>query len=324
MAEGRPSEGAEHGVVVGAGIGYGYPQVRAFLTSLRATGFAGSIVLILDARLDAHERARIEAHGVHVVGVANNAWYVVANDRKAKLARGLLRSPIGQAITRRRSADARLHLQSASNRRFALYRELPDRLPQVFDQAPWAFLTDVRDVYFQRDPATAFGPLAATSGLHLFAEGPPPGFDDGPDGTFRIGEATSTIRWVRGLSDDATATELASRRVICSGTILATPAMMVELSERIAAALGVLVPGRATFGYDQGALNLLYYTGRLDDLAPVVHDNGTGGLATLGAIAGGPGWTAPGGEVEVNGEVAAVVHQYDRVPSLLEAWAPSS
>lgn len=309
------------GVIVGAAVGYGSAQVEPFLRSIRATGFDGPIVLILDRKLPTPELDRIRSHDVTVHLVWNNSWLVVANTRRAKAARVVLRSPLGRAALRPASTRTKLKLHSASNRRFALYPEVRQAHPDLFDRARWVFLTDVRDVYFQDDPSAVFAEAIASGDLHLYGEGPPPGFDDGPDGVFRIGEATSTIRWVKGLSDDATGERLASERVICSGTILLTPDMMVTLSNRIVDLLDHLEPGRATFGYDQGALNLLYYTHRIADLEPVVHDNGTGGLATLGAIATRPGWEYRDDHVWINELAPPVVHQYDRVPTLKDAWS---
>ncbi|CAN5652404.1 hypothetical protein BH10ACT1_BH10ACT1_08030 [soil metagenome] len=302
-------------------MGYGYEQVAPFVRSIRNSGFRGPVVLILDRRLDGEQLARLEAEGVTPHLVWNNSWLVVANAPFSRLARLALRSPLGRWALLRASPRTRLTLQSATNRRFLLYADLLVERPELFAPAPWVFLTDVRDVYFQGNPADAFGQAVDRVPLHLFAEGPPPGHDQGPAGTFRIRQGSSTIGWIRGLAGDSVAEQLADERVICSGTILVATPSLPELSTLMTELMAPLEPGRSTFGFDQGALNLLHYTGRLEALGTEVHDNGTGDLLTLGAISHDDSWSFEDGRVSVAGTSPSVVHQYDRAPVLKAAWA---
>jgi hypothetical protein len=109
------------------------------------------------------------------------------------------------------------------------------------------------------------------------------------------------------------------RPVLCSGTILGSPAACERLLERMLA-LQAVPPGRFQRVLDQGALNLLAHTGALDDLEPAVHPLGGGGVVTAGVLAGRPELHVAGDGVRWSDETPPVVHQYDRIPGLADVY----
>jgi len=307
------------GVVIGAAVGYRFEQVATFVRSLRGVGYTGKIVLLIDRQTYDRERGTFLHHGVTIVPVTNNFSVVGSRRLHARGLRLALRStPIRQVVSRM-PLHRNLALQWATNTRFAWYRALVADQSDLLRRTAWVFLTDVRDVVFQRDPSSDFSGVVAKSGIGLFAEGPSTPLNSAAYSSpvqMTIGDSPSTVRWVSGLVDTATTKRLMGAQLLCSGTILLRAETLEELCNRMIGVLRRLQPGRPSKGYDQGALNILYHTGELRDLDPVVYDNGCGGVGTLGAICTSSGWHRDGTRVFVGSHAPAVIHQFDRIPEL--------
>jgi len=165
-------------------------------------------------------------------------------------------------------------------------------------------LSDSRDVVFQREP---FGGLEADR-LHLFEEHP----------SKPIGKCIWTQSWLRYRYGDAALPPIALRPVLCSGVVIGAAERVRAFVDLVA---GEIVPRlKATnymAGYDQGVVNVLAYAGRIGGLsthpwesASVLHQ----GNAPAAEIRVGDG----GQVLNSAGEIAAVVHQYDRHPEVAE------
>jgi hypothetical protein len=307
------------GVLIGTAIGYGYAQVAPFLHSLRAAGYRGMVALSLADDLPASDRARFAAEGVTMHLVPPTPWISTSRSAAARVARGAARTLAPN------SARLALTIQGPISRRWLVYPEMADAMRAELQDAPWVLLTDVRDVHFQADPTDAFDGFGDKAALHLFAEGWPGSDARDPaiaDGATLIGQQHWNGDWVEYLGGPEVRAQLAACQVLCAGTILLRPATIPALADRMVSLMGHNRTRTAPTGVDQGAMNLLFHTGALDDLAPLMHPNATGGIFTMGTC---PldAWTSRDGVVTIDGVVPAVVHQYDRFPELVAAWQPS-
>jgi hypothetical protein len=307
------------GVIVGTAIGYGFRQVKSFLTSLRETGFRGSVLLALARGLPASDLAQLERMGVTPYFVRPAPWIASSRRSVARGMRGALRASLAHTPLSTRLA---LTLQGPISRRWGLYSGMVAMFPDVFEHAPFVFLSDVRDVRFQSNPSRVMARLCDSSPLHLFAEGDPGADASDPsssNGALLIRDQADNQSWIEYLGGRSAAERLQDRQVVCAGTVVLTSSTLLKLSQRMVRAVAVNRLKTAPLGLDQGALNYLFYTGALDDLDPVVHPNVDGGVLTIG-MCSPSSWSFEAGSVMVNGEKPPVVHQYDRVPALNAEW----
>lgn len=191
--------------------------------------------------------------------------------------------------------------------RYFLYRDyLRDHPP--FERI---LLSDVRDVVFQRHPFSFDWP----DGLNVIME----------DASTTIGACEYMTRWVSGhLGEDAWKA-LRDRPVSCSGTTIGDHAAMTRYLDTLTDRLLPFTPGDRMAGYDQGLHNFLLHNGLLDLVTR--HDN-SGPVLTLAAKPGTPEPNEKGEIPTDAGEIAHMVHQYDRKPELFkmirEKYAPKS
>ncbi len=168
--------------------------------------------------------------------------------------------------------------------------------------APWIFLTDVRDVVFQGAFESAFDEAVAQAPLHVYEEPIGLGHDDDLAGLPQVAVLDPSFA--------------ASGPVLCVGTVLGRPRALAVFLERMLRALTVR-PGRYPRTLDQGALNLLYYAGGLADLQPVAEAPGSGGVLTAGFVTDA---SVDADGIHWGGSFPAVVHQYDRLSGAREAY----
>ncbi|WP_207479913.1 hypothetical protein [Arenibaculum pallidiluteum] len=174
-----------------------------------------------------------------------------------------------------------------------------------YPAASRVLLTDIRDVMFQGDPFPAGSPP-----LELFVE-----YERGT-----IREHGANYRWMRRAVGDSLTRRLAGCPCICAGTILGH-------RENVLALLNVMLIMAAiprssltrTFGIDQSILNFAAHSGALPNA--VIRQN-YGHVATIGKSNGAGFSIAPDGRVlNPDGSASAIVHQYDRHPSIHRAVA---
>jgi hypothetical protein len=251
-------------LILGMCGGYSAAEARPFLRSLRASGCAAEVALLLHQNPPG-TAAALQADGATTVAA---------------------------------SLDDVPAIRSYNVARYACFAA---QLAARADVAR-VLLTDVRDVVFQRDP---FG-VATDDALHLFLEHP----------SRPIGGCIWTSSWIRYRYGDGTLPPLAERPVVCSGVALGP-------AEAVRGYLALVVaelepPLRATnymAGYDQGVVNVLAHGDRVPGLrlhayhdTLVLHLGNTPPEAVT--------CNTRGEVVNEAGEAAAVVHQYDRHPSL--------
>lgn len=290
------------GLVLGAWASLPPRQLEPFVRSLRATGFDGSFCLLLGRHDPAHRQAFEDLSDVVIDA---GAFYpppprvTAALLRRFRTTRGLRRfydSAFRLGVGPGRFSSARWHaleydLEGLQSLRYHHYYRailMLDPRPEV------VMVTDLRDVVFQRDPFA--DPVGE---LELYLE------------DVRIGDDYFNTRWLRQLYGGRALEGLLGQMVSCSGTVLGTSngvlayltEMTVELS-RFRRAMGA---------HDQAAHNRLLHDGLLP--AARVIPNGTGRVLTLGARSAFR-FDEHGMLLNDDGTVPAVLHQWDRHPSL--------
>jgi len=178
------------------------------------------------------------------------------------------------------------------------------------------FLSDVRDVFFQRSPFdTDMG-----AALCCFEEHP----------GWNLAKSPVNCGWVAAAFGKKTIEQLGHHRILCSGTTLGTESAMRAYVSTMVDTLTKVntdIPSLlyVTGGIDQGIHNYLVRTGAFDDV--YCYGNGEGIVWTLNYENEDDLPVSEDGTIlNRHGEVAHVLHQYDRhtkltqhVVSLLES-----
>jgi GT2 family glycosyltransferase len=254
-------------LVIGLAANYRRAQVEPFLCSLRRSGYTGDIVLFVTG-LDEDMNALFRQYRVTAA-----EWKDVP-------------PPFDMML----------------GRFFRYYNFLAglDAAGQSYD---FVLISDIRDVFFQRDP---FLPEPRAE-LLVFLE----------DKSKTLGTCPYNSAWIREVAGEAALARLANQRISCAGTTLGSWSGILEyLIGMQLAALEYSLSGDLVQGVDQGMHNVLVHGNLLRDCRTV--ENGERVL-TLHYV--------PQEALKVNsqnevigsdGQPAAVVHQYDRHPQLCQ------
>ena len=313
----RPMWGFEHDpradVVMALGFGYARTEFARFVSTLRATDYAGDIVLAAGPP----EKFR---HGVedYLKGEGVLAYqFTYECYKKKRGGRRLLATPAGCVLTNWYAGGDARGPRPLAVARYEMYRAWLAN----YDEASWAFVFDFRDVFFQRDPFPLVDRSPSAPNLHLFAENR----DVKTVGTCRFNSAWLNC-WDRTLKQ-----VYHNASVMCSGSTLGSVPAMKRYAERMLAEMDRMAcwATKAATESDQGYHNFLYHTGELAALPGVRvahHEQGRGLVNTIGAMNGyrvpahkkGPLDTfwkikdADGYILDWDGQYSAVVHQWDR------------
>ena len=200
---------------------------------------------------------------------------------------------------------------------------------QVCRRYEWCFATDFKDVVFQADP---FASAPRDYDLVLAEE----------YAEVTIASCPWNSRWISSCFGTEVLLQIGHRPIICSGTIMGTPRGFNELES--------LIMQHATQdaksciemnGVDQGLVNYLYYADNLHSrdtyyvgaATAIAQPRGQGIVNTVGYMPGNVTTldlqNKAGLVTNDDGTVAAVVHQYNRVPLLHGlakrlSWVPPS
>jgi hypothetical protein len=304
-------------LVLGCATSLPSTYFEPFARSLRATGYQGRLGLVLGHYTDDDTRAledladfavRVDAQYQAVSRAAVKALRSMRDTRRVRRAYPRAFSLVAAASPRRerlaRWRALEYRLEGLQALRYEHYREIVTSAGPNVDQV---FLTDVRDVFFQRDP---FDP--AIDGLEVYLEDP---------SVTLVGEPRNR-KWIRDLYGRGELRAIGDQVVSCSGTvagsrdaILGYLDAMAEEIERHRRPLG---------SHDQGVHNHLLRRGLLRSANIVA--NGHGRVLTMGRVAAFDR-DDEGRVVNADGTVPAVLHQYDRHTSfateLIASLGPS-
>lgn len=276
-----------------------------FLRSLRATSFAGRVVLFVSHLRPADlEELRpwvdelVDVDAAHPP-VAPSA--AVGALRRVRTTRGLRRhyprayrwaAPrLGAAPGNEVAHDLELRLQGAQALRYGIYAAHLEA-EAASSRSTHVLISDVRDVVFQDDPF-AEPPEA----LEVFLEEP----------HLRLADPGFNATWLRDLYGEEGLRQLGDRPVSCSGVTVGPREPMLAYLRAMATELDRhLIP---LGPHDQAVHNRLLATGALPWVEAV--PNGTGRVLTMGAL-GEVRRDHDGGVLNADGSRPPVLHQYDR------------
>jgi len=284
-------------LILATSFGYTYEQLRPFLCSLKETGFDGEIVLFI-GNTNSATKERLRAEGVQLIPF----FYPYKRAHK-------MRNPLYRAWPWVRGFFAGIEkpetlarlsapFHNISTLRYLLYHRFLKSRP---DQYRAIFLTDLRDVCFQRSPFVEAQPKM----LRFYVEEPP----------FTVGACPNNSRWIREFFGEEALREIGANPIICSGTTLGDYRSIIDYLERF-----ILTFRRALsimrVGADQGIHNYLART----ELASVITlcPNRESEVLTMGLMPRDEecARNARGQLVDPQGTPYAVLHQFDRHEAL--------
>ena len=285
-------------LILGMVDGMSWEEIRPFVVSLRRTSYDGDVILFV-ADLDSSTVDSITSAGIHVVKARRLQMqfrgrllypYHPRLERLHPLYPGVVRSVSRVSNDPARTSVALGALLSVRDisRFFRYHRHLSKHSGAYAN----VMLTDVRDVFFQRDPFDVeFG-----NQLQCFLE----------DTRETIGTQPHNRKWLQAAFGGGILSELGERPIVCAGVTIGPQRL-------VASYLSVMVESllklrHQSVGLDQAVHNYILHRG----LVPQAHliPNGAGAVATLGIVP----------REDVHGLLdAPVLHQYDRHPALAEA-----
>jgi hypothetical protein len=298
-------------LVLGTAIGYSEEQMAVFVRSLRATGYAGELALLVDRRDLARLRQSALLRGTQLIGVASWLPFQFRALLKGDAERWLWRPlhatlwacvralgymPLPQRWRWRLQIPLGSLLYPPSESRFLHYYRLVGATP-----CQRVLLSDVRDVLFQTDP---FAKLPH-HGLAISLEVP----------DYTIGSE----QWNRSrtllIYGEPVLQKVADCQVSCSGVTAGDAGSMrryLELMAQDIFALGRLESRQGWF--DQAIHNVVLRTRWREPLHGL--DTLRSPVATLGAVRDADlRFDDRGRLLNLDGSPVCIVHQYDRKPA---------
>jgi hypothetical protein len=294
-------------LVLGAAVGYTWPQLQPFVHTLRAAS-PGADIVLLTGRVDDALRTQLRAAGVRSISVepiARRLPPYLSRKRFNPRWLGWLHRGYPRVFSRlpapwdlRATAVVAAWFHHVACSRYFHYCRWLERHAADYDHV---LLSDVRDVVFQADPFAAPPPRDR---LWVFLEhAATHGSDPGNDLWVDMGFGAEGREALRG------------RRVTCSGVTLGgveamrhyLAAMTWEMARRTDRLAGYS-------GVDQGVHNWLWWTGRLPEAE--ARENFAGPVLTMhGLPAERLRFDSDDRLVDPTGRVIPVLHQYDRHPA---------
>lgn len=289
-------------LVLGCATSLPSTYFEPFARSLRATGYEGRLCLVLGHYGDDEARALadladfavgVDAQYPPVNRLAVNALRSMRETRRVRRAYSRTFSLVAAATSRRkrlaRWRALEFQLEGLQALRYGHYREIVASAGADVDQV---LLTDVRDVFFQRDPFES--PIA---GLEVYLEDP----------SVTIAGESRNSRWIRDLYGRGELDAFGSQVVSCSGTVAGRRDAILSY---LGAMVEEIMRHRGPLGsHDQGVHNHLLRRGLLPSTRIV--ENGHGRVLTMGGMAEFVR-DAEGCVLNTDGTIPAVLHQYDR------------
>lgn len=248
-------------LIMGASVGLREVDIAPFIQSLAMTGYNGEVVIFLpESESELSDKL---------------SSYVITQQFEDKLLKYM---PI-HAL------------------RYFLYDEYLKNKQTAYDKI---MLSDLRDVYFQRDPFD----FDMQRGLCVFLE------------NITIGCCPYNSSWISVLFNRDTAESMRDCQVSCSGITIGSTACILDY---LSIMRKYLLPPRQIVGYDQGVHNYILYKGLLKDTHLYINDFGP--VLTMGYL---KSWnkTEDGLIADYKGNPVNVLHQYDRHPEAL--WKKSA
>jgi len=184
-------------------------------------------------------------------------------------------------------------------RRFFWIRHLLER--DILGEVDSVMLTDARDVVLQGDPFKGCGNQLIT----------------GEEGE-TIGQSPMNQGWLRKAYSSALALELSDDQALCAGVLIGSKAQMLAYLNCFCHSTLAIMRRQGTAllpNWDQGIHNKIL---RMDQPVNLICSPTDGLISTIGLVSPDRIQLNLEGQVVVDGKVPAVVHQYDRHPTLVK------
>jgi hypothetical protein len=266
-------------IIMGIVSTYPLYYIKPFFTSLKKTGYAGDTV-IFTHNIDSRTRTFLLHHKVKVIEYSNN-WPFVSDPNLVK------------------SIPESRDVLSPNSLRYLLYNAyLQAHAAEYFH----VMISDVRDVYFQKDP---FG-FNYPDGVCVFME----------DNGTTIGLQKHNRYWIETGFGKEILEEIFNRPISCSGVTIGTSTAMLQYFRNM---LSLICSMKNIPGLDQGIHNYLLYK----SMIPTAHqfEDDAGPVSTISQFKPLHKIKIKGGKVRgITGEIISIVHQYDRHNQLLLQW----
>jgi len=273
-------------LVLGMAKDLTYEELRPFITSLRHTGFSGDIVFLYGERdesthtgMELKTLQRLVLDGVHMVPFKQNFPYFS----------GTLQ------LEERWLKEDRLRDLHVFAYRILLYYGY---LKRYSDSYKYVYITDTRDVIFQKDPFD----FPLPSKLSVFME----------NDSVSIKDSKANTIWIKDTFGERALGEIGDKPVLCAGTLcMGSASMALQYME-------VLMHLIATYGnpktIDQGVHNYAVHKRLFPSIHIFNHDEGP----VLNITVPYTFRLSNGKILNQHGDTPNIVHMYDRV--IKTAW----
>ena len=279
-------------LILGLCANYTTDQLAPFVKSLRSTEFRGEVAFFID-RLSDTTIQFLHTHDCRTIPFRQFRHFRGAQSVRRVLAR-VFRAFWSHSPPPERVRRLVTQFWNCMAARFFVYESYLRQMDGRFEKV---MLTDVRDVVFQRDPFE----FSMAGRLCAFQESLP-----------RIGDDYFNSQWIKDAFGRKVYERLCDCPVYCAGVTIGSAS---GVGDYLHTMTRYLLSRVGLAGYDQGVHNYLIHTGRMEDV--VCYRNWMGPVLTLGAVATSDiRMSADGILRNLDGEIANVIHQYDRQPTI--------
>lgn len=260
--------------VLGILDNYSFHQVKKFFVSLRQTGFKGDTCMFVGSNTTPGTIRALRRNGIKVILFTDTTGLPPGN-----------------------LAAQKYHFPQPVNYfnfRHYLYYDFLQKNKDVYSHV---LLTDVRDVYFQRDPFD----FEQGEGLYCALEGK----------TKTIRECRFNGTWMEFIYGKEVLDQIGGEIISCAGTTWGTMPAILDYLERMLAEIEKLPDAHKAI--DQAIHNYLIWKKQLPDVKFLNNDDGV--ILTLSYE---HNYTIGADDLvrAANGRVVNVLHQFDRMPDL--------
>lgn len=261
-------------LVLGILDNYSFHQVQKFFLSLRKSGYKGDTCMLVGSNTTPGTLRKLRQCGVRI-----------------------LLFPDLEHLPEQNLAAARFRFPQPINyfnyRHYLYY----DFLLRHKDEYDHVLLTDVRDVYFQRDPFD----FDIRDGLYCALEGK----------TKKLRDCSFNGRWLEFIYGKQGLDEIGDNIISCAGTTWGTTRSMLDYLEKMLSEIEKLPDAKTAI--DQAIHNYLLYKHVLQDVHFLTNDDGI--VLTLSYE---HSYTIGADDLvrASNGRVVNVLHQFDRMADL--------
>lgn len=272
-------------VIIGAIKNYKWKDVEPFVISLKKTGYTGDIIFFANNN-DEETIQTLEGHGVTLIPFEEKYPYV---EKQYQIDMGILPSIYSR----------NLHVFSMRYIPYYLYLKNCGKIYQNI------MVTDVRDVYFQKDPFD----FEINNSLCCFLES-----EEWP-----IKKSLFNYQEIKIAFGDEEAKKIEDKLISCCGTTIGPQQYIVSYLEKM---IELILKGNGDILLDQGTHNYIVWNNLIK--APIVFfKNHEGPIFTAG-YEKKIYKNKQGDIVDRNGNIVNIVHQYDRHLALIFKFYPTS